>query len=187
MSSNLIRLLDDALDLALQPGPFLFGQGLGGVDQDGQLAGFLFPAQRRNHLEAIHAGHDQVEEHQIWLVAKRLLDGSLSIFGGQHFDAEWFENGLDQTDGLPVVVHHQHARGHLPSPLAVGHQVELHHQLHQLLAVDGLGEEFDIADVSPGLAGLGRGREHQRDFPRARVAAKLPDQARGPVWRKLRI
>src|SRR5207248_6950472 len=57
-------------------------------------------------------------------------------------NVEGFENGLDQADRLKVVIDDQDVRGHLFRALGVGHKIESHHQLDELLPVDWLGQDL---------------------------------------------
>src|SRR5207245_5809024 len=69
-----VPLLDDRLDVALQPLAVLAGDVLGGVDQDRDLGGVRIAAQGRHDFETVDLGHHQVQDDQVGLLLEGLFD-----------------------------------------------------------------------------------------------------------------
>ena len=82
-----------------------------GHEDDGRLVRL---AQRRHHLEAVQAGHLDVEQHQVGGMLPDRLHGLLSIGAGRHDVG--VRLGLEQPDqALPsdrLIVRHHHSQRH---------------------------------------------------------------------------
>ena len=63
-----------------QAGDLVFGGVLRGEEEDGDGASEL--AQAAGHLEAVHAGHHDVEDNQIGRLGVGLLEGVAAVTGG---------------------------------------------------------------------------------------------------------
>src|SRR2546421_4087359 len=155
------------------------------MDEDGDPADVLVAAQRRDDLEAVDPGQNQIENHEVGLVSERLLDPGASAVDRADANVEGFENSLDQADRLKVVIDHQDIGGHLFRALGIGHEIESHHQLDELLPVDRFAQDLAIREGDWWT--IGGYQYHERDVTRARILAELLDQGRRATERQLGV
>ena len=76
-----------------------------------------FDFQAPAGLEAVHAGHHHVEQHDVDALAVADVEGFLSAAGRENVEVLGRETGLEQLHVRQDVVNYQNSGGHLRSLL----------------------------------------------------------------------
>ncbi len=97
------------------------GVGLGGDEDDGQLARGGPPAQLGQHLVAVHAGHHHVQQHQVGHGAAGQQLQRVGAAGGKAQVAVALQHADEELDVGDGVVHHQHGGQRLGAEVGRGH------------------------------------------------------------------
>ena len=93
---------DVVVTTGTQTGHLVFGGVLCGQEQHGG-GGAVF-AQAAGHLEAVHAGHHDVQDDEVGIFGVCLFEGFAAVAGGNYFKTGETQGGGEQFKNVELVI-----------------------------------------------------------------------------------
>ena len=93
---------DVVVTTGTQTGHLVLGGVLCGQEEHGG-GGAVF-AQAAGHLEAVHAGHHDVQDNEVGVFGVRLFEGFAAVAGGNYFKTGETQGGGEQFKNVELVI-----------------------------------------------------------------------------------